>query len=97
LLQATSPTDGLERTPLEIEGSRFLTQQAHSARLIISVRELATGAARDVSGVLRVTRSSRAGILDEDAADSDVGEMEALYLVSRDGGVKVFQRGTEAV
>ena len=97
LLQSTSSTDGYGCTPLEIESSRFLTQQAHNTRLIISVRELATGAARDVSGVLRVTRSSCADDLDVDAADSDVPETEALYLVSRDGGVKVFQRGAEAV
>lgn len=97
LLQPTISNSGLQITPLEIESSMFLTQQAHNARLVISVRELATGAAKDVSGVLRVTRSSGAYDTDEDAAGSKVDETEALYLVSRDGSVKVFQRGADAV
>jgi elongator complex protein 6 len=63
----------------------------------MSVRELATGAARDVSGVLRITRggsanSDRGGDLD---SDKDSEELEALYLVNRDGTVKVFERGSQ--
>ena len=80
--------------PLETESARFLTQQAHNARLVISVRELATGAARDVSGVLRVTRPDCT--YSGGPEDPEITEMEALYLVQRDGGVKVFQRGTDS-
>ena len=44
------------------------------------MRELGTGAARDVSGVLRITRGGKSG--------GDVRELEGLYLVGRDGAVK---------
>lgn len=96
LLLPVVENDGMHATPLETEGSRFLTQQAHNARLVMSVRELATGAARDVSGVLRVTRSCCASDENEGQLDSTIPEMEALYLVQRDGSVKVFQRGADS-
>ena len=64
---------------------------------MISIRELATGAARDISGVLRVTRSACAYDDDESREQERVEEMEALYLVQRDGGVKVFQRGSDSL
>ncbi|KAM3422493.1 hypothetical protein BST61_g2839 [Cercospora zeina] len=98
-------------SPLEIDTTTFLTTQAHLSHKILSVRELATGAARDISGVLRITRggenSSLAGADDDgegtgrgdDDKDKEGGdeegvkEAEFLYLVQRDGGVKVFQRG----
>lgn len=47
------------------------------AERVLSVRELDTGAARDVSGVLRVTGGVR--------------EWEGLYVVGRDGGVRVVE------
>lgn len=97
LLNPTTQAIELHASPLETEASRFLTQQAHNARILISVRELATGAARDISGVLRVTRSACAYDADESREQGVVEEMEALYLVQRDGGVKVFQRGTDSV
>lgn len=59
----------------------------------MGVRELETGAARDVSGVLRATRG---GAWDDDEGDAEVvGEKELLYLVQRDGNVRVFNRGEE--
>ena len=94
LLAAASQGSEIRALPLETESARFLTQQAHNARVIVSVRELATGAARDVSGVLRVTRSDCAS--GASAGELEATEMEALYLVQRDGGVKVFQRGSDA-
>lgn len=72
-------------TPLETGNAAFLTAQAHLARRVMSVRELETGAARDVSGVLSIARGG-------DATEED-GEEEFLYLVQRDGSVKVFGRG----
>lgn len=80
-------------TPLETETAAFLVQQAHAAKFIIGVRELETGAAKDVSGVLRVTRGGDADGGDESGGE-EVKEMEALFLVGRDGGVKVFERGS---
>lgn len=76
-------------TPLERDTASFPVQQAHAAKFVMGVRELETGAARDVSGVVRVTRGGDA--LDEEG--EEVREMEALFLVGRDGGVKVFERG----
>ena len=59
---------------------------SHQARQILSVRELDTGVARDVSGVLRV-----GGRGDEVAEGVEATEL--LYFVAGDGGVRVFERG----
>ena len=53
----------------------------------MSLRLLDTGAARDISGVLRVTRGAGSGQEGE-----EVEEKELLYLVGGDGGLKVFER-----
>ena len=95
LLAAATQSHASSSLPVEVESARFITQQAHNARYVMSVRELSTGAARDVSGVLRVTRSACAYDIDE-AVPEDIREMEALYLVQRDGSVKVFERGADA-
>lgn len=47
------------------------------------MRELGTGAARDISGVLRVTKGGK--------YDESVKEWEGLFLVGRDGGVKIVE------
>lgn len=72
-------------TPMEVETAAFLTQQGHLAHSLMSVRELSSGAAKDVSGVLRITTRN------------ELGETEVLYLVQRDGSVKVFGRGEGSV
>ena len=58
----------------------------------MSVRELDTGSARDVSGVLRVTKG---GGWEEGGKGEveTVEERDVLYFVANDGGVKVFERG----
>lgn len=68
----------------------------------MGVRALETGAARDVSGVLRITRGGGWGGGDggweEDGEGEGEGmgrEVELLYLVGRDGNVKVFERGVD--
>lgn len=61
---------------------------AHHARVIMSVKGLDTGFAKDISGVLRVSRGAGA-----DAEDEAVEERECLYFVESDGGVRVFDRG----
>lgn len=96
LAAASSSSEQKTFTPIELETAAFVAQQAHLARFVISVRELDTGAARDVSGVLRVTRGGCAYSWDNDGDLDDaerVKEMEALYLVLRDGNAKVFERG----
>lgn len=74
-------------TPLEVNHAALVMGFAHQARVILGVRSLETGTARDVSGVLRVVRG--AGVEEEE----EVEEKEVLYFVGGDGGVKVFERG----
>lgn len=50
------------------------------------MRLLDTGTAKDVSGVVRITRGG--GVLER-----AIEEHEYLYHVGGDGGVKVFERG----
>lgn len=63
----------------------------------MQLRELDTGVARDVSGVLRISKGGRweAGL--ESANDQDEhtrwGEKEVLYFVQGDGMVRAFGRG----
>ncbi|KAI7553720.1 hypothetical protein KC331_g1037 [Hortaea werneckii] len=93
---AVSPAGGEGvPTPLEAESAAFAVQQGHNAEFVVSARELETGAAKDVSGVLRVTRGGSAFAREEEEGEGmeEVKEMEALYLVQRDGNVKVFERG----
>jgi elongator complex protein 6 len=82
-LSATQPDTNTAPTPIESESAAFTVQQAHCARSVLSVRELGTGAARDVSGVLRVTKGGK--------SEDEVKEWEGLYIVGRDGGVKIVE------
>lgn len=76
---------------METKSAAFILGVAHQADLIIGVRLLDTGAARDVSGVLRIT------VADEDEEEDGLAteglERELLFHVGGDGGVKVFERG----
>lgn len=89
---------------LETSHAALVVSLAHQARFVIALRLLNTGAARDVSGVLRVTRG---GCEDWDLEDGEedgedgvrnedcrVEKREFLYYVGGDGGVRVFERGT---
>ncbi|CAD0087983.1 unnamed protein product [Aureobasidium vineae] len=85
-------------TPLEAAHAAFVVQQAHISKWVLSLRPLDTGKARDVSGVIRV---SRGGAWDDDVEEDDEKdqrkELEALYFVQNDGGVRVFERGEASV
>lgn len=76
-------------TPVETEHAAFAVGLAHRARSVMQLRTLETGAARDVSGVLRI---SRGGGLNASVED-DLDEKELLYYIQRDGGLRVFGRG----
>lgn len=54
----------------------------------MQLRTLETGAARDVSGVLRISRGGSWSVTED-----SLEEQELLYYIQRDGGVKVFGRG----
>ena len=72
-------------TPLETAHRSFVTGLAHQADWVVQVRGLDTGPARDVSGVVRV---SRGGACDEDEEGG-----ESLYQWKQDGSVRVWGRG----
>lgn len=65
---------------------------AHQAHLVMQLRNLETGAASDVSGVLRINKGGAWWEEEGDAA-ADIEEKDVLYFVQRDGGVSVFGRG----
>ncbi|KAJ5475447.1 hypothetical protein N7539_007734 [Penicillium diatomitis] len=76
-------------TPIETEHAALALGLAHRARTVMQLRMLETGAARDVSGVLRI---SRGGGWNAEAKHS-LDEKELLYYIQRDGGLRVFGRG----
>ncbi|EFR02514.1 hypothetical protein MGYG_05509 [Nannizzia gypsea CBS 118893] len=83
-------------TPLEIEHSALVVSLAHQAQMVMQLRGLDTGVARDVSGVLRVSKGG--ALADTDTLKNEENgdtweEKEVLYFVQSDGSVKVFGRG----
>ncbi|KAF4344612.1 hypothetical protein FBEOM_1407 [Fusarium beomiforme] len=84
-LSADTPLVAAQATTLEREHASLVLSSAHAADMVLAVRMLDTGTARDVSGVVRIT-----GPL----AECSGGAAEFLYHVVADGGVKVFERGT---
>ncbi|RWA09168.1 hypothetical protein EKO27_g5928 [Xylaria grammica] len=77
-----------EGTSLEKEHSSLALSLAHDAQLVMSLRILETGTAKDVSGVLRVTPGG-----DEETSSTPVEDRELLYFIRGDGSVRVFERG----
>ncbi|KAM3442431.1 hypothetical protein MY4824_001025 [Beauveria thailandica] len=86
-MQAAARTTRLER-----EQAALVLGQAHAADQVVSLRRLDTGAAADVSGVLRVVVGPAAAAAAASYEDGDGGE-ELLYHVAGDGSVRVFERG----
>jgi elongator complex protein 6 len=75
--------------PLEREHASFITAMAHQARLVLQLRGLDTGAARDVTGVLRISHGGQS----EDVYEPAAAEGEWLYQCKGDGSVRVWSRG----
>lgn len=86
-LSADEPLVAAQTTTLEKEHAAFVLSLAHEAEAVLSLRLLDTGTARDVSGVVRITRGGAAPL------GRTVEEHEYLYHIGGDGGVKVFERG----
>jgi elongator complex protein 6 len=89
-LSDDSPLALRQHTPLEINHATFLTSVAYQADLMMNLRLLDTGTARDISGVIRIT--VKEGFEDE-ATPSRMEGKEMLYFIGGDGNVKVFERG----
>jgi len=85
LLQA--PDGGL-RSSLDERHAAFVTSLAHQASVVMSLRQLDTGWATDVSGVLRISAGGGSTV-----DDKGLEEKEVLYHVQSDGSVRVFERG----
>ena len=75
-----------QTTSLEKEHASFVVSLAHESEIVLSLRLLDTGVAKDVSGVVRI------GCGGQDTGRA-VEEREFLYHVGGDGGVRVFERG----
>lgn len=91
LIHNASDSAHNQATPLEVEHAAFAVGSAHRAQMVMQLRNLETGAARDVSGVLRI---SKGGVWEgSDAGAGNWEEREVLYFIQRDGGVTVFGRG----
>ncbi|RAL10607.1 uncharacterized protein BO97DRAFT_372395 [Aspergillus homomorphus CBS 101889] len=93
LIHNTSAFGHQMATPLETEHAAFAIGSAHRAHMVMQLRNLETGAARDVSGVLRVSKGGAWGQRDNADEDGVWEEREVLYFIQRDGGVSVFGRG----
>ncbi|KAI8632663.1 hypothetical protein F5Y19DRAFT_471833 [Xylariaceae sp. FL1651] len=87
-VSADEPLISAQDTVLEKEHASFTLSLVHDASLVMSLRMLETGTAKDVSGVLRVTPGG-----DEGTAGTIVEDRELLYFIGGDGNVRVFERG----
>ena len=63
--------------------------------MVLQLRELDTGVARDVSGVLRVSKGGAWEVAREEKNEENAAweEREVLFFVQGDGAVRVFGRG----
>ncbi|KAK1782805.1 hypothetical protein QBC45DRAFT_343574 [Copromyces sp. CBS 386.78] len=86
-LSADDPLIASQTTTLEKDHASFVLSLAHASEMIVSLRLLDTGIAKDVSGVVRITRGGDSG------GERQIEEREYLYHVGGDGGVRVFERG----
>lgn len=82
LVNTDAPFVGHPRARLEVEHAAFVVALGHGAAWTVALRLLDTGVARDVSGVIRITRGG----------EGEGEEKEVLYYVG-DGAVEVFDRG----
>ncbi|RHZ60143.1 hypothetical protein CDV55_103590 [Aspergillus turcosus] len=93
LIHNASTSASQSATPLEMEHAAFAIGSAHRAEMVMQLRSLETGAARDVSGVLRISKGGAWGRGEKTGAEGDWEEKEVLYFIQRDGGVRIFGRG----
>ncbi|KAI0162153.1 hypothetical protein GGR57DRAFT_498497 [Xylariaceae sp. FL1272] len=85
-VSADEPLIAPQTSTLEREHASLALSLAHDAGLVMSLRMLETGVAKDVSGVMRITQGG-------DHGAGPVEDRELLYFIGGDGGVRVFERG----
>lgn len=74
-----------------MESSAFLGMAVHEAEWVAGLRLLDTGVAKDISGVIRITRGGSGSVGEDGERDR---EKEVLYYVGEGGGgVEIFDRG----
>lgn len=88
-LSADLPLVARCQSPLECEHAAFLVSIAHQADILMNLRMLDSGTAKDVSGVIRIT----IGDTKEENKTQDLEDSEYLYFVGGDNSVQVFERG----
>lgn len=95
-VQADSPLLHNTVTPLETNHAHLVTSLAHQSQYVWQLRGLDTGSAKDVSGVVRV---SKGGGWEEDDGDhgrnreEQLSDGEWLYQIKGDGSVRIWARG----
>ena len=81
-------------TPLEVDHRTFVASLAHESRIVLGLRLLETGTAKDVSGVLRLSRGPQLDSgEDEEEVQPELLDRDVLFFINGDGSVKVFERG----
>ncbi|KAI0462791.1 hypothetical protein LJB42_003592 [Komagataella kurtzmanii] len=70
--------------------TEFLTKLYHRSQGILSLRPLETGRADDVTGTMTVSKGSIS--FEDEAKNLEINEQQYLYLVNKEGSVKVFFR-----
>lgn len=103
LVQTATSANRDGGTPLERDQAHFLTSMAHQSKWVFQLRALDTGSAKDVSGVIRVSRGGNFEADEEDEIKDtgnarvggmgDLPDVEWLYQLKGDGTVKIWGRG----
>ena len=101
LMRAATTSSCGSGTPLERNHTHFLTSMAHQSQWVFQLRGLDTGGAKDVSGVVRVSRGGAwededqlSGMNTSNPRSGDnLADAEWLYQLKGDGSVRVWGRG----
>lgn len=80
----------ISTSPLEYEHQALIATLAHQSQLVMQLRGLDTGTAKDISGVVRI---SHGGTHEDEPEKQSLPEGEWLYKVSGDGSVRIWGRG----
>lgn len=89
----TAGSDISPGTPLERNHAHFLTSMAHRCQWVWQLRGLDTGSAKDVTGVLRMSRGGDLGSEEDEIGPERLPDAEWLYQVKGDSSVRVWSRG----